>query len=273
MSHLGTDLSRMLQQLPPPVAMKNRPADSIPQLRASNQKQHTLSLHTPQLQQPGKQSTAPALHPTAMQAMSMRTPQVQQLVRPSGVGLQEQAALNPFLGASHHPQRTGIVVSSGNGTRMQGRMALSPFLGGSSPHTQQGAVPSFNSTSAGTSSQMQKPTFANHKRPGPQLQPNRPLAAKAATTALKARYVQHARSDLPLRPHSILTKDLCNKFLSMDPAYPEVVLLWSKQVSVWHWSPRQNSVCFLFSCSLFCAESKDGSDDGRWQSSAAPSVR
>ena len=180
-AHLGADLSRILQQLPPLVPMSGPPATSIPQLRASNQKQQTLSVHAPQQQQPA---------------------------RHSGTGMQEQAALRPLLRSSALPQQNGLVMSSGGGTSMQGHAALSPFLGGCSPLTQHGAAPSNNSTVAGTSSQMQKPTFANHKRPGPQLQPKRPPAAQAATTALKVRYSQHARSILQLEPSFIVRTSL-----------------------------------------------------------------
>ena len=176
-AHLGADLSRMLQQLPPPVPMTGLPAASIPQLRASNQKQQTLSVPAPQQQQPARQS---------------------------GAGMQGQAALRPLLGSSALPQRGGMAKSSGAGTSMQGRAALSPFLGGSSPNMQHGAIPSYNSTIAGTNNQMQKPTFTHHKRPGPQLQPTRPPAAQAAATALKVRYLQRAHSILPQKPSLIV---------------------------------------------------------------------
>ena len=173
-AHLGADLSRMLQQLPPPVPMTGPQAASIPQLRASNQKQQALCVHAPQQQQPARQS---------------------------GAGMQGRTALRPLVGSSALPQQSGMAMSSGTVTSMRGHAALSPFLGGSSPHAQHGAAPAI-------SSQMQKPTFANHKRPGPQLQPQCPPAAQASTTALKVRYLQHARSILQLEPSFIVRTSL-----------------------------------------------------------------
>ena len=180
-AHLGADLSRMLQQLPPPVPMTGLPAASIPQLRASNQTQQTLSVLAPQQQQPARQS---------------------------GTGMQGQAALRPLPGSSALPQRSGMAMSSGAATNMQSFDDLRPIILKRNPHAQHGAVPSHNSTIAGTNNQMQKPTFANHKKPGPQLQPKRPPAAQAATTALKVRYLQRAHCTLPLKPGVTVAKSL-----------------------------------------------------------------
>ena len=153
------------------------------------------------LQQPASPSCEPAIR--KQQALSVHTPQQEQLLRQSGTKMQGRAALRPLLGSSALPRQSGMAMSFGNGTNMQGHAALSPFLGGSPPHAQHGAVPSHNSTIAGTNNQMQKPTFTNHKRPGPQLQPTRPPAAQAATTALKVRYLQRAHSILPRKPSFI----------------------------------------------------------------------
>ena len=146
----------MLQQLAPPVAMADAPTASIPQLLPSNQKQQTLSVHAPQQQQQ------------------------QQPLRQSGTGIQGQAALSPLIGSMLPPQQISTAMTCNiqragmQRTDMQGRAALTPFLAGSSPHTQHGVVPSYSSMVIGMGSQMQKPIFANHKRPGPQLQPKGP---------------------------------------------------------------------------------------------------
>ena len=195
----------MLQQLPRPVAINGLPAASIPQLRASNQKQQTLSVHMPQLQQPAKQSTASALHAMATQTLLKQTPQLQQPLRQSGAGMQVQADASPIPGQRPFPEKTGTVTSFGNGTGRQGRAPLSPCLRASPPYSQHHAVPSYNSTIAGTGSQRQKPAFANHRRPGPQLQPKPAPATQAMPSALKVLCLQkRPHSSLLLTPSAIL---------------------------------------------------------------------
>ena len=235
-AHLGADLSRMLQQLPPPVPITGPPAASIPQLRASNEKQQALSVHTPQQEQ---------------------------LLRQSGTNMQGRAALRPLLGSSALPRQSGMAMSSGNETSMQGRAALSPFLGGISPHAQHGAVPPHNSTIAGTNNQMQKPTFANQKKPGPQLQPRRPPAAQTATTALKVRYLQRAHCTLPLKPGVTVAKSLNHRPSShLCKQILGGVLLWPKRRSCGTGCLDNTQLLLL------CAESKDGADNARRQSLA-----